>query len=240
MDMKNKRVSFSNQTNIAKVKSLTDVETEQEAIELIKFQNKKIQDLTDELDKRDKRIQALQTQLTSMDNYKFQMENFKRQTTVLEDKLKLYESDITSKAFQLTEQLNLISDSEAKLRNQVMSKDKVIMDLNNKIQEYDSNVNALIKQNMEKEQINNQLRQEINEVSSKFRNLTKRLEGKESDVKKLLDDRDNDYHELANEKQHLEDKLTQIIDIIKQYSKELSDLNYKIKQGEADYKYYIS
>ena len=72
----------------------SDLDTEQEAINMIKNQNRKIQDLYEELEKKDLTIQSLQSQTTSNENYKLQMENYKRQVGILEEKLRLYETEI--------------------------------------------------------------------------------------------------------------------------------------------------
>jgi chromosome segregation ATPase len=224
-----KQVTFVNTNN-------SIVETEQEAINMIKYQNKKIQELEDELEKRDQNIQTLLSQVNGLESYKFQMENFKRQTTVLEDKLKLYETDITSKANHLTDQLSLLSGSETKLRNQVISKDKVIFDLESGFKDQNIIISNLNKQLLEKDDLNNQLKQEINEILSKFRNITKRMEIKEEEFRKACEEKDLQINKYVHEKTSVEDKLTQVIDIIKQYSKELDELNGKVYHYESEYK----
>src|SRR4051812_42426495 len=93
---------------------------------MIKFQNKKIQEFQNELEKRDHNIQTL---ITENEGYRSQMESFKRQVNTLEDKLKLYETDISYKADNLTSQLKFLADSEGKLRSQLIAKDKIIYEL---------------------------------------------------------------------------------------------------------------
>jgi len=85
-------------------------DTEQEAIYMIKTQNKKIQDLYNEIDRKDQEILEYQKHLTSNENTKLQVENFKRQCEILEEKLNLYDSESTKKTAFLNEQLKQVSN----------------------------------------------------------------------------------------------------------------------------------
>lgn len=85
-----------------------DNDTEQEAIMVIKTQSKKIKELTEELEKKDDVIITLQSKMNNMDNYKLQMENFKRQVSILEEKLKLYDSEVNNKTNYFSEQFKTV------------------------------------------------------------------------------------------------------------------------------------
>jgi chromosome segregation ATPase len=203
---------------------------------MIKFQNKKIQELQEEIDKRDQKLQSLLTQVASLEGYKFEMENFKRQTNVLEEKVKLYETDIGEKAKHLSEQLVILSESEGKLRNQVIAKDKVIMELENGLNDQDIIIQNLNKQLLERDDGNKVLKGETNELLSKFRTTSKRLEMKEEEFRRHSQEKDDNIKQLSTDKACLEDKLNQILEIIKQYSKELNELNQKVYHYEFEYK----
>jgi DNA repair exonuclease SbcCD ATPase subunit len=202
---------------------------------MIKFQNKKIQDLYDELEKRDHKIQSLQSQLNGIDNYKFQMENFKRQTSVLEEKLRLYETDMSSKSVHLSDQLKQISEAEAKLRSQLIAKDKIIHDLDFNQKEQERHVSLLRKQLLEKDEINTEHKHEFNEITTKFKNISLKMELRDEEFKRYKEESELKLKEALGEKKMFEDKLNQMIEIVKQYSRELGEYNQKIKQGEADY-----
>jgi chromosome segregation ATPase len=203
---------------------------------MIKFQNKKIQELYDELERRDHKIQALQTQLNGVDNYKFQMENFKRQTTVLEEKLRLYETDISSKSNHLSDQLKQISDAESKLRSQLIAKDKIIHDLDSTLKENEKQLRDMRKQAMDKDDLNTEHKQHFNEISSKFKNISLKMELREEEFKSYKEECELKLKEASNEKRVLEDKINQMIDIVKQYSREIGEYNQKAKQQESDYR----
>ena len=211
-----------------------DEETEQEAINMIKTQNRKIQELFEELNRRDETIQTLQIQLGANENYKLQNENFKRQINILEEKLRLYETDYSSKSSYLNEQLKHVSEAESKLRNQIIAKDKIIHDFDNVIKDQENQLNSYKKQAIDKESIIAELKQDFNEISAKFKNITLRLNMKEEEWKKIREALDLKVKESNKEKILLEEKLSQLIEIVKQYSKELSEYNVQIQSLETE------
>jgi chromosome segregation ATPase len=214
--------------------SINDHETEQEAINMIRSQNRKIQELYEELEQRDQTIQTLQSQTSSNDNYKIQAENYKRQVSILEEKLRLYETDLSSKSSFLSEQLKHVSEAESKLRNQIMSKDKIIHDYDLALKDHEKQISYLKKQLVDKDGIYSDLKQDFNEITAKFKNLTLKLNLKEEEYKKYKDDQDIKFSEISKEKNLLEEKLSQLIDIVKQYSKELSEYNVQIQALETE------
>ena len=77
---------------------------------VLRTQNSKIQDLYEDLERKDNIISSLQNQLKSIDAYKSQIENYKKQILILEEKLKLSEIDANSKKSHLSDQLkNVLS-----------------------------------------------------------------------------------------------------------------------------------
>ena len=75
---------------------------------MIKSQNQKIQELCIELEKKDQQIYDIQQQLHNNDASKLQVENFKRQCSIVEEKLNLYESESTKKISFLNDQLKQV------------------------------------------------------------------------------------------------------------------------------------
>lgn len=214
--------------------SMNDHETEQEAINMIRSQNRKIQELYEELERRDQTIQTFQSQTSSNENFKIQADNYKRQVSILEEKLRLYESDLSSKSSFLSEQLKHVSEAESKLRNQIMSKDKIIHDYDLALKDHEKQISYLKKQLMDKDGIYSDLKQDFNEITAKFKNLSLKLNLKEEDYKKYKDDQDTKFSEISKEKMVLEEKLAQLIDIVKQYSKEISEYNVQIQALETE------
>lgn len=210
---------------------------------VIKSQSKKIKDLTEELEKKDDIIITLQSKMNNMDNYKLQMENFKRQVSILEEKLKLYDNEVSSKNNYFSEQfrtvlikVNQISESENKLRNQIISKDKLLRDYDLIIKDQEKTINQLKKQLIDKESINKELKQEFNEITARFKNLTMKMSMREEEYKKLQMEFETKYSLMEEDKYKTEEKVNELIDIVKQQSKELSDFSVQIQINEKEKK----
>ena len=80
------------------------------------------------------------------------------------------------------------------------------------------------KQIFEKDSLITELRQELGEISSKFKNLGSKVNMKEYEFRNLKQDFEIELSELSEEKSKLEEKMSQLIDIVKQQSKELNVL----------------
>jgi len=206
----------------------SEFDTEQEAINMIQSQNKKIQDLFMEIERKEATLQNIQAQLNTMESYKIQMENFKRQVGILEEKLQLYEGEFSHKNIFLGEQLKLVSEAENKLRSQVIGKDKIIQELDCAVKDYEKQLSYARKQSVEKEKICEDIKQDFNEISQKFKNLQMKFTQKDEDFKKYKEENEAKNVESAKEKMHIEEKMSQLITIVKQYSNELADLNNQV------------
>ena len=95
--------SYNNKWDIIKIRKINDKhvdnETEQEAIQVIRSQNKKIKNLNNELDSRDEEISYLKKKLSGMDHNKSQIENFKRQICTLDEKLRMNDNESNKSTF---------------------------------------------------------------------------------------------------------------------------------------------
>ncbi len=214
--------------------SQSELDTEQEAINMIQSQNKKIQDLFMEIERKEANLQNIQAQLNTMESYKIQMENFKRQVGILEEKLKLYEGEFSNKNVFLSDQLKLVSEAENKLRNQVISKDKLIQEFDMVIKDQEKQLGIIKKQSVEKEKICEDIKQDFNEINQKFKNLQIKFNQKDEELKKFRDEYELKYSECFKEKNHIEEKMSQLITIVKQYSNELADLNNQVQYLENE------
>ena len=105
--------SFSNNHHSFKKNdsALNNIElnSEKEAIHVLKAQNKRMLDLTNELERKDYQVNTLQQQLTAKESYKTQAENYKRQVTILEEKLSLM-NDTNSKSDYYSQQLKNVKN----------------------------------------------------------------------------------------------------------------------------------
>jgi len=89
---------------------------------------------------------------------------------------------------------------------------------------------------MEKEALNRELKQEFNEISARFKNLTLKLNNKEEEFVRVCEESDNKIRFLEEDKAKTEEKVNELIDIVKQQSKELSELYVKCQVFEKEKK----
>jgi len=97
-------------------------------------------------------------------------------------------------------------------------------------------MNQLKKQMMEKEALNRELKQEFNEISARFKNLTVKLNNKEEEFVRVCEDSENKIRFLEEDKAKTEEKVNELIDIVKQQSKELSELYVQCQMFEKEKK----
>ena len=98
-------------------------------------------------------------------------------------------------------------------------------DLDKANKDFEKQNTIMKRQIMEKDGLITELRQELGEISTKFKSLSSKLNIKEDEFRNLQQDYSLELGELTDEKQKLEEKMSQLIDIVKQQSKELTDNN---------------
>lgn len=122
------------------------------------------------------------------------------------------------------------------MRTQIINKDKLLRDYDLIIKDQEKTINQQKKVIVEKETINKELKQEFNEVNARFKNLTMKLNIKEEDYKKLHNEYENKLGVLEDDKYKTEEKVNELIDIVKQQSKELSDFSVQLQIVEKEKK----
>ena len=172
-----------------------------------------------------------------MEASKNQSENYKKQITNLEEKLRQSENEANFKTSQLSNQMknviiNLmkICESEAKLRAQSTNKEKIVNDYINMFNEQEKIINSLKKQLYDKEEVFKNQRNELNEIFSRFKNLKLKLNYKDEEINKIKRESDEKLNELSKEKLIIEGKAKELIEIIKSQSKELTVINFLFKE----------
>ena len=83
-------------------------------------------------------------------------------------------------------------------------------------------INSLKKQLSEKDIANMELKQELNDISAKFKNLNIKLSSREDELRKAKQDFDTRHNDMSQEKLKVDEKLKELIDVVKQQAKELN------------------
>ena len=118
----------------------------------------------------------------------------------------------------------------------MINKDKTIKDYDMIIKDQDKGITELKKQVIEKEALTNELKQEFNEISSRFKNLNLKLKQREEEYKKICADYEERVCNVEEEKNRTNEKINELIDIVKQQSKELSDFYVQCQLYEKEKK----
>ncbi len=93
------------------------------------------------------------------------------------------------------------------------------------MKEKDRIINNVKKQISEKEVDNLDLKQELNDVSAKFKNLNIKLGSRDEDIKKIKIEYEGRLNEYFQEKAKQDEKLKELMDVVKQQSKEINVRN---------------
>lgn len=168
-----------------------------------------LKDLYTELERKDLVIQHLQSQLLSTQT----------------------QSDIL-----LTTKKDELSLKETNLRTQLSQRDQILQEKERLIQSLQGELNNAQKVILEKKEENEIFKQDIEEGNIKIKNIQLRLNAQEDENKKNKIDYENKINLLQKEKKAIEAKTAQLVEIIKQYSKELSDYSIHIESIEAEKK----
>ena len=168
-----------------------------------------LKDLYTELERKDLVIQHLQSQLLSTQT----------------------QSDIL-----LSTKKDELSLKETNLRTQLSQRDQILQEKERLIQSLQGELNNAQKVILEKNEENEIYKQDIEEGNIKIKNIQLRLNAQEDDNKKNKIDYENKINLLQKEKKAIEAKTAQLVEIIKQYSKELSDYSIHIESIEAEKK----
>lgn len=168
-----------------------------------------LKDLYIELERKDLVIQHLQSQLLSTQS----------------------QSDIL-----LTTKKDELSLKETNLRTQLSQRDQILQEKEQLIQSLQSELNNAQKIILDKNEENQIFKQEIEEGNIKIKNIQLRLNAQEDENKKNKIDYENKINLLQKDKKAIEAKTAQLVEIIKQYSKELSDYSIHIESIEAEKK----
>jgi len=67
-----------------------------------------------------------------------------------------------------------------------------------------------------------ELKQELNDISAKFKNLNIKLSSREDELRKTKLDYDGRINEFTSEKIKVDEKLKELIEVVKQQAKEIS------------------
>lgn len=202
---------------------------EREAFEMIKSQKEKIEELVKEQERKDKLISSLSKKEMSNDQDKIIIESLNRELIIIKDKLKLQIENEKMQMSAFSERLSECIESENKYKQRLYNKDKQIYELESKVKEISHELKERVNQVKERENLIDEMRSDISEINSEFKSLTSKFYMKEEEVIRLKDENKRIEKGLMIENKELNDRAEQLIEIMKEQSRELNDCQSKIR-----------
>jgi len=134
----------------------------------------------------------------------------------------------------INSKISNFNKEETTLKKQILEKDKLLLEKDNEILELKNELKNNKKNFVETKENSSDLQNEISELKTQIKNYDLRLSAKENENKKKYLNYENKIKLLEKEKKSIEAKTTQLVEIVKQYSKELSDVSIKFQSLDAE------
>lgn len=236
-----------NTSNYQNTQDFYDIQAEQESLQLLKTQNKKIKTLYDELNSKESLIAKLTSQLEQYNQNSIDLENsrdqysnkekiLKEQINLLENKVKSLEEDNQSKDQINTDNIEKFQKREEDLLTELNNKENEVISRNEAL-EYLEAVNSELKQKISsiemslknKESDVFEANNKLKSLNIKYNNVNENLENASKDFKATV-------NQLNSEKESLQLKINQLSNLIQNQSKDLSTKTEEIQYAQQDYK----
>jgi len=214
--------------------SLYDIEAEEETIFILRAQNKKINELYEEIERKDQVIYNIQNDTTKYEDFQRQIKNYKNQILTQEDKIKTLENTIEDLNKSSSENLKRASDVENILRTQINSKEKIIFELNETIKQYENQISKYKNDLNEKSLTIVKLRNNNEDLETSFKNSLLKLSLSDEEIKSLKTVNESIIKEMNDIKMKFEDKIDELVDLIKQQNVELTFSTQNFKKIEKE------
>ena len=197
--------------------------------ELISTQNARIMELTNELSHKNSIISSLQSKANLTETTLNQLETYKKEISLLNTKLSLSKYDTPTS--DLPSQLNTLKLNQTLLESTIASKDQKISQLLSIIKQYETQITTLSTQNAVLSQTNAQLKQQSNALTSQYHNTQLQLQNtKDTQHMHTATIQSIQYQNVAYEQ-----KIKELIDLIKEYSNEVITTNNELSTLKEKY-----
>lgn len=184
-------------------------------------QNQTIFELTNEINKKDLIIKQLSNNKASLSEAtQAQLQTYKKEVKLLQTKLSMSSSEYGDQLATQEETIKSFQSQIKQLNDTLAIKDRKLNELLSIVEEYDNQSTSQIKQISHLEKTNKELRSVINDMSTNYQKVSVKLSNKKEEAKSTFDS----VYNIQLEKEALEEKAKELVEIIKEYSIELSKL----------------
>jgi chromosome segregation ATPase len=214
--------------------SLYDIDTEEETMYIIRAQNKKIQNLYNEMESKESALQKLRSECSKIKQIEDELENYRRQNFTLNEKMKVLHNSLEAHHRESNDQLRVSHENENRLKFQLESKDKIISDYDDTIKKYEIQINMLKKELSEKSLNVTQLKNENEDLKNSLKNYTLKFSLYEDEIKNLKNEKEEMGNTYSQVKFNFDNKAKELVELIKQQNLELNNISSKLLKLESD------
>jgi chromosome segregation ATPase len=213
-----------------------DLENEEETMQVLRVQNKKIQDLYSEIERRDDMIEKLRQDKISVqiDEYELQLANHKKQIETLEEKNKLIQNNFNDRNETFQNQMKKTVEYESKMKIQLSHKEKLL-------HEYQSSITLIEGQNSKLKEDISQLNESLCKYKAENEELKKQVKCNhlkntlmEDEIKLISNEKESILRSEKETKTELDEKIEDLIELLKQQNFELNNQNQKLVRMEKE------
>lgn len=209
-----------------------EIDNDIETMNLIKAQNKKINELYEEISFKENIITNLKQENYLINEYAFENEDLRNKTTTLEKHVDILQNSADEKENFIQKQIQQITELERQVNNKLNHKDKIITEKDCVINELRSNIK---KQRNEIENQSERINKLVNlkdELNLEIKNLKISLELKQNETDKFKSKFEDKETENENLKKSFEAKVHELVDLIKSQNAELNNFSIRISNEE--------
>lgn len=199
------------------------VNEDEEALILIKAQNKKINNLYEELNNREYIINQLEKENAMIAEYANENQDLKNRMRCMEKNLNILKVAQEEKERYIQTQLQSINELEKQFNIKLANKDNIISDKEQTIADLEFINKERKNENDVLLQKNNEHLSQIESLNSEIKNLNIKDDIVSDELTKLRSNLENKTNEAENIIKTYEEKILELVDLIKSQNNELND-----------------
>lgn len=211
-----------------------EIDNDMDTMNLIKAQNKKINDLYEDITFKENIIANLKKEDYLINEYVYENEEIKNKINTLEKHVEILDVSAKEKEIFIQKQIEQIKEMERQINNKLIHKDKIITEKDNFILELRSNIKKQRGEiEIQSDRINKLILQK-DQSDMEIKKLKILLEINQNDIEKFKKKYEDKEKENKNLKANFDDKVHELVDLIKSQNIELNNFSQKLINEEKE------
>jgi len=217
-------------------KKFYEIDNDKETMNLIKAQNKKINDLYEDITFKENVIANLNKEKKIINEYVYENEEFKNKIVSLEKHIEILKVSAEEKEIFIQKQIQQINELERQVNRKLNHTEKVITEKDNIIFELRNNNKNQMKEIENQSDLINKMAFQKDELEMEIKNKKIILEIKQNELENFKNKYDDKELEKENLKKNFDSRVHEFVDLIKSQNIELDNfslkLNNEVKQNQ--------